>query len=256
MDQIIDVAVKNGYKAIELRAVAGTVDLWTLPDFQGAGLKETAGKLRDSGLEIVCVGSNIRFSEGGETRKQAQMETARAYLEILNALDCRYLRTFGGPLTPTMGYLASIESIQDGYEGLCDLAEESGVMPLLETHDDFSTSARMLDILDGVSSDNLGVVWDILHPLRFGESIDVTYKALKDRIRHVHIKDSLDFSPRGFDLVLTGKGKVPLDQVIATLKAGGYDGYLSFEWEKMWHPEIEEPEVALPHYAQAMKKYL
>jgi sugar phosphate isomerase/epimerase len=256
MDQIIDVAVKNGYTGVELRAVAGTVDLWSLPDFQGVGLRETAGKLRGNGLEIVCIGSNIRFSEGGEARKEEQLETARVYLEILNALDCRYLRTFGGPLTPTMGYLESIECIQDGYESLCDLTAKAGVMPLLETHDDFSTSARVRDILDGVSSDNLGVVWDVLHPLRFGEGIAATYGALKERIRHVHVKDSLDFSPRGFDLVLTGRGKVPLDQVTAILKAGGYDGFLSFEWEKMWHPEIEEPEVALPDYVEAMKVYL
>jgi hypothetical protein len=26
----------------------------------------------------------------------------------------------------------------------------------------------------------------------------------------------------------------------------GYDEYLSLEWEKQWHPEIAEPEIALP----------
>ena len=30
-----------------------------------------------------------------------------------------------------------------------------------------------------------------------------------------------------------------------------YDGYVSFEWEKYWHPEIEEPEVALPDFINA-----
>ena len=32
-----------------------------------------------------------------------------------------------------------------------------------------------------------------------------------------------------------------------------YEGYVSFEWEKYWHPEIEEPEVALPDFVEAMK---
>ena len=40
------------------------------------------------------------------------------------------------------------------------------------------------------------------------------------------------------------------------LKAAGYKGYYGFEWEKAWHPEIEEPEVALPQYAEMMKRWL
>ena len=30
--------------------------------------------------------------------------------------------------------------------------------------------------------------------------------------------------------------------------AAGGDRWVSFEWEKRWHPAIEEPEVALPHF--------
>lgn len=255
MDQIIAMAADNGYEGIELRAVEGTVELWSLPAFTGGGLGETAKKLRDKGLSIACIGSNISFAREGEDNKAAQLETAKHYLDMLHALDCPYLRTFGGPLTATMGYLESIEQIQDGYEALCDLLGREGIMPLLETHDDFSASARMMNIIGGVSSDNLGIVWDILHPLRFGEAVADTYAGLKEKIRHVHIKDSVEYSPKGFDLVLTGKGKVPIADCVGLLRDGGYTGYLSYEWEKMWHPEIEEPEIALPDYAKVMAQY-
>jgi hypothetical protein len=43
---------------------------------------------------------------------------------------------------------------------------------------------------------------------------------------------------------------------VAVLAKAGYKGYYCFEWEKKWHPEIEEPEVAFPHYAKTMAKYL
>jgi hypothetical protein len=43
---------------------------------------------------------------------------------------------------------------------------------------------------------------------------------------------------------------------VTLLEQGGYDGYLSFEWEKAWHPEIDEPEVAIPQYATYMRKLL
>jgi hypothetical protein len=28
-----------------------------------------------------------------------------------------------------------------------------------------------------------------------------------------------------------------------------------FEWEKLWHPELEDPETALADYPVAMKKH-
>jgi len=36
----------------------------------------------------------------------------------------------------------------------------------------------------------------------------------------------------------------------------GYKGFYSFEWEKRWHPEIEEPEVAFAQYASVAAAYL
>ena len=30
------------------------------------------------------------------------------------------------------------------------------------------------------------------------------------------------------------------------LADGGYDGALSLEWEKLWHPDLDEPNVVLP----------
>jgi len=52
-----------------------------------------------------------------------------------------------------------------------------------------------------------------------------------------------------------GRGEVPIFDAIDALSKGGYKGYYSFEWEKLWHPELAEPEIALADYAIAMKKH-
>ena len=46
--------------------------------------------------------------------------------------------------------------------------------------------------------------------------------------------------------VLTGTGTVPVREIVKVLAGAGYKGYYSFEWEKKWHPEIEDPEIAIP----------
>jgi sugar phosphate isomerase/epimerase len=78
---------------------------------------------------------------------------------------------------------------------------------------------------------------------------------LKRYVRHTHLKDS---KPVGTDVryVLTGSGTVPVQETVNILKRAGYKGYYCFEWEKGWHPEIEEPEVAFPQFAETMRKYL
>jgi glucosamine-6-phosphate deaminase len=38
--------------------------------------------------------------------------------------------------------------------------------------------------------------------------------------------------------------------VLALLRAEKYEGFVSFEWEKKWYPDIEGPERALPHFTR------
>jgi hypothetical protein len=53
-----------------------------------------------------------------------------------------------------------------------------------------------------------------------------------------------------------GEGEVPVREQVKVLAGAGYQGFYCFEWEKKWHPEIEEPEVAFPHYAKTVGAYL
>ena len=256
MGQIIDLAVKSGYDGIEIRAVSGTVEIWKLDEFTGDGLKETAKKVKDAGLEICCVGTSINFSAADKAKQEQALENAKINLEIAKALDCKYIRIFGGPVPHMQGFTETMKWIWEGCGKLCDLTDKTGIVPVLETHDDFSTSGRITDYLSGAPAGKIGVLWDIQHPLRFGEAIKDTYAVLKDLIMHTHIKDSNKYSPSGTDFALTGEGTVPIKECVSLLKSGGYNGYLSFEWEKLWHPEIAEPEVAIPQYAEYMKKLL
>ena len=67
---------------------------------------------------------------------------------------------------------------------------------------------------------------------------------------HVHIKDHTAENK----LVLLGQGIIPLQNAFTALKKMKYDGYVSLEWEKMWHPEIEDPEVAFPQAISYMRR--
>ncbi|HLY62503.1 MAG TPA: sugar phosphate isomerase/epimerase, partial [Terriglobia bacterium] len=74
-------------------------------------------------------------------------------------------------------------------------------------------------------------------------------------IRHTHLKDSVMVNGEAH-YVLTGTGSVPVKRQMQALAATGYKGYFCFEWEKLWHPDIAEPEVAIANYAKVVPTYL
>ena len=82
-----------------------------------------------------------------------------------------------------------------------------------------------------------------------------TVRQLGPWIRHTHLKDSVG---KGVDrkYVLTGRGNVPIKEQIAALRSIDYKGFYCFEWEKVWHPDLEDPEIAIADYARAVADYL
>lgn len=47
---------------------------------------------------------------------------------------------------------------------------------------------------------------------------------------------------------LFGDGDFPGKECLTLLDSRGYTGWYSLEWEKAWHPELADPEVALPQF--------
>ncbi|HOA37811.1 MAG TPA: sugar phosphate isomerase/epimerase, partial [Flavihumibacter sp.] len=70
---------------------------------------------------------------------------------------------------------------------------------------------------------------------------------------HCHLKDSIKKDDKE-NYVLFGQGEGPAKEAITALKTGGYKGFYSFEWEKLWHPEIAEPDMALADFPNAFAK--
>ena len=44
--------------------------------------------------------------------------------------------------------------------------------------------------------------------------------------------------------------------ITKALEKDGFDGYYSLEWEKKWHPELPDPDVALPVYRKLMRSFV
>jgi len=254
--RILEQGSRMGYAAIELRGIEMKMDLTALPEFTGSGLAGSIQDLDAVGLKISDLGASSRMHEAEPKVRQAQMDEGRRFIDLAQKLKTPYVRVFGDKIPEGEQKRDVVSRVIDGLRTLGEHAKGSGVTVLLETHGDFTDSVTVTELMKGANMETVALVWDAHHTFAAGkEAPSATFAALKPWVRHTHLKDS---RPEGTEVryVLTGAGTVPVREQVRLLKAAGYKGYYGFEWEKGWHPEIEEPEVAFPHFVQTIRSYL
>jgi sugar phosphate isomerase/epimerase len=252
-EQTVAQAAANGYQALEVRMLDGQI----IPsNLSAERRRQMKAVLQQYNIRIIGLGLSTRFSSPDPAERQANVDELRRYLELANELEAPMVRTFGGNVIDGQTIDQTIDWVAQGLLAGVATAEAQGVTIVLETHDAFCRGAEVARVLAQVDSPHVAAVWDIHHPYRMGESIDETWRLIGSRVKHVHIKDGIQRTDGSWQLVLLGKGELPCQATIKLLYDKGYRGYLSAEWEKKWHPEIEEPEVAMPQHAQIMRQWV
>lgn len=253
---ILKHASELGYMAIELRGIQGEMDLTKRPEFAGERLNESLKDLNALDLKISDLGASAHLHEPDGAKQAEQMDEAKRFIELAQRLKVPYVRVFGDKLVQGEAKQVTVDRIIASLKELGKFAKGSGVKVLMETHGDFPDSATNLQIMKGVALPEVGLLWDTHHTFVTGkEQPAETFRKLGRYVGHVHLKDSVPEGQEG-RYVLVGSGKVPVREIVRVLAQGHYKGYYGYEWEKAWHPEIEEPEVAFPHYAKVMGQYL
>ncbi|HVH71486.1 MAG TPA: sugar phosphate isomerase/epimerase family protein [Candidatus Dormibacteraeota bacterium] len=251
--KVLDFAQQNGFAAVELRGLEGTMDLPARPEFAEGQIEQSRKEIADRGLRISCVGSSANLHDTGPEHEN-QLGDARGFIDLASRLGAPYVRVFGNKLVGERD--AAVKHIGASLRELGDYAGPKDVTVLLESHGDFVNSAILRDILEKAASAHVALLWDAHNTFVDGkEDPAVSVTELGKYIRHTHLKDSRMEGGKDH-YVLTGRGDVPVKRQVELLAATGYAGYYSFEWEKAWHPDIEEPEVAIADYARVMTQYL
>lgn len=253
MDTIISKAVENGYDGVDFRGYLGEMDIYKLPEFS-SDIETTKRKFAEADLEIPCFSSSIRLFTTSDSELEHFKEELRQYGRLCQSFNTPYIRVFGGMIGDTARSEA-VQMVKDNLDELLPIAEKFEVTLILETHDDWTKCEYVEEVLNLTHSKYVQVLWDVHHPYRtMDEEPEKTWDMLGKRIKYTHWKDSYpkEATARGYQLCLMGDGDIPLQRIFNLLDKKGYEGYYTLEWEKVWCPEIEEPEVAIPQYVQYM----
>lgn len=254
LSEILRAATAYGYDGIELRVICGELDLWNLPEFKPSSLAQTRTLIQDHGLIVPSVGSSASFDSPEALERERNFTSALRMAEVAAGVGAPSIRIFGDRIQAGSNRKETAARIAESLSRLAVTLRPDGVQVWLETHGDFATGDDVSEILIQVNSPEVGIIWDPANAFEQNGEAPCLPSHLSPHVRHVHVKDQQRDAQGKTRYVLTGEGEFPLRAMFASLTATGFNGFISFEWEKFWHPELAAPEIALPHFMKWWKK--
>ncbi len=245
LPEVCQLAAQFEFPEFEVRALQGRVDLPQYALDHGLVPPRVGSLFKDHQVRMIVGSSDFKLIEGDDF-KRAELSRFCAWADAWRA---PYVRVFGGG---TWGTPPTEAELKTAAENIAwwraeKKAHRWQVELLLETHDAFSASepcCRLFQRLD----EPLGILWDAHHTWRLGgETPRETWRRLSKWIRHVHIKDSIDkpSARHPYTYVLPGEGQAPLADILNLLREENFQGTVSLEWERLWHPYLPPLPVAL-----------
>src|ERR1041385_4417699 len=228
--QIVGAAAAHGVSGIDLRGIGAEIDATRLPLFDGE-LEATKELLGRHGLKMPCLNTSIALVTPASERWEMMLEECRRHARVAGRVGAPYLRVFGGAVPKGLTRNEAVSMGQRHLRQLAKLCHAHNCLPLLETHDEWSTSGQVMEILGGFEPEDAAALWDIEHPVRRGETPEQTGQALGRYAKHVHLKDSVRLNGKSEPRLL-GDGDLPLKEILHALRDMKYDGWLCLETEK------------------------
>ncbi|MDE5584351.1 MAG: AMP-binding protein [Ruminococcus sp.] len=221
--------------------------------FSELRLSETVEKLKSLNLEIPCLSSGACLSRP-ENYDRAESEIID-YMKLAQKLNTPYIRIFADKgFSPDSD--TDDNTVIESLKKLVPLAEEYNVTLLVETIGAYSNTARLAKVIDSVNSRKVAVLWDMHHPYRFnGELPETTVSNLGEYIKFVQVKDSVVDRNGKVEYRITGKGDIPIKEMIQSLGMINYNGYISLEWTKHRGDSLVDAGIVIPEFSEYMKPF-
>ena len=211
--------------------------------------KELRAECDSLGITPVCyaVGADLLNRNPDE-----EVERLKGRVDIAAALGVKKMRhdaTGGFENRGFRGFDDALPRLIEGTRAVTEYAASKGIRTMVENHGYFcQDSTRVEKLVNGVANDNFGLLVDIGNFLCADEDPIAAVGRVAPYAFHVHAKDFLFKSgdapmmTSGFFRTragswlrgtIIGHGVVPVYQCLNTLKAAGYDDFVSIEFEGM-----------------------
>lgn len=240
LEQVLALAEAHQFDAVELRALAGTLDLRSYFVRAYGSPAVLAEKMQNRGVKVAALDASLKLVEN----TAVDFEALVALVPWAEALGVPYLRVFDGGRLADEHELGKMSATLQLWREMKTLRGWKTDL-MVETHDSLHTAVAVARLLS--LAPNTAILWDSHHTWKLGgEDPLVTWSALRDHIVHIHIKDSIRHGSdlHSYHYALPGEGDFPAAALLGELHRN-FTGTVSLEWERHWHPMLPPLEEAL-----------
>lgn len=237
-------------------------------------VKEKAEKL---GIRIIALTPyNSKFNSLDETIRQQEMDEIRKVIGYAQFLGAEYIRIYAGNYagSETDPDGRKMERLIASMKELGDDAQKAGVTLVMENHfNTMTVSARQsMDAAVKVNHPAVGILYDQANlTFTFNEDYQQATDIQMDKVRYVHVKD-LEFKEGNVSFVsdevshpkeedrnvitkIVGEGSLEWPEILQKIHDMGYEGWLSLEYERRWHPDdIPDASIGMKKSAEYLRQ--
>ena len=241
-----EIVVQDGYKS----GIPTECDEKTLAEVKACAEKNN--------IRIIALTPyNSYFNSLDEELRLKEIEGIRRVIGYCDYFGAKYIRIYGGNLVAgdTVDYDKKWAKLVQSLRTLGDEAREKGVTLVVENH--FNTMAVSAKegarLMEDVNHPNVRILYDQAN-LYFTEQegFEEAIPTQQKYVAYMHVKDLVfkegvafssndvshpDESERNVYTRIVGEGVINWPEILRRVKAEGYDGWLSLEYERRWHPD-------------------
>lgn len=256
LDSMIEVASALGYQGIELRGLRGQLDLTRAPELNREQ-DRLQGRLAQAGVELVCLGTSASFTSPKRRVLEANVTLARAHIELASRLGCPLVRVSSGDASNGMSPAAALAQSGRVLRELAPFASEHRVCIVVENVGDLSRSEDLWFLMDATDHPAVMSCWNPVNGLCRGERPTISVPRLGKQLGLVHLCDAR-IDDHGYlqDYAEPGSGTVEIERLVHLLGGIGYDGYVIFDWPKLWVEDLAEPDKVLPKFREMVARII
>ena len=241
-------------------------------------LKQVKECAEQNEIEIIALTPyNSRFNALDEATRQAEIEGIKKVIDYCEYFGAKVIRIYGGNIAPgeendrwDEKHAMLVASMRE----LGDAAAKKGVTLVIENHFNTMTmSARQTaDTIREIDHPNVKILYDQANLTFTGcENWQEAIQIQKGLVGHMHVKDLVfkgqnrafvgnddvshpDEDSRNVITRIVGEGIIEWPAILRQMKADGYDGWLSLEYERRWHPDdIPDASIGMKQSADYLK---
>ncbi len=230
IDGQIAVHRELGWKHLEIRCVDG-INLCMADE---AIFEKTARAVEEAGFEVPCLGASIaNWSRPISGDFQVDIDELERAIPRMHRLKSRFIRVMSWPRGEEQDDDAWRDHAVRRMKELARIAQDGGVVMVHENCSGWGGQGpdQALELLERVASPALKLVWDTGNPIDHGQDAFRHYRALRDHVVHVHIKDYKADPEDGKKSIpcYPGEGLGAVERTLEDLLGRGYDGGFTIE---------------------------